>query len=396
MLQGNSEFVMVDEQKVVFETAIDLAQKSSASAKNVLIVEGGPGSGKSVVAINLLVELTRRELTTQYITKNAAPRAVYEVLLTGSFKKSYISNLFVGSGRFHGVEENSFDSLIVDEAHRLNEKSGLFSNLGENQVKEIIKSSLFSVFFIDENQRVTFKDIGSKGEIARWAHALGASLTILQLESQYRCNGSDAYLAWVDHRLQIRKTAHEALDRRQYDFRVYDDPEQMFDFISKQNATGGRARVVAGYCWEWKSKNSAKVCDIEIGSFRKKWNLASDGGAWLVQPDSIHQVGCIHTVQGLEMDYVGVIIGPDLVVRNGKVVTDGSKRAKGDQSIKGFRSLLRRDPVRARAEADIVIKNTYRTLLTRGARGCAIFCTDAETTGYFKEALKLDEDDRCG
>ena len=162
MLKGNNEFVLVDDQKVVYETALALARQSSATNKNVLIVEGGPGTGKSVVAVNLLVELLKKGLNARYVTKNAAPRAVYQAKLTGTLKKSVISNLFTGSGAFIDCEENVFDALIVDEAHRLNAKSGMFSNLGENQIKEIIKASAFSVFFIDEDQKVTLKDIGDE------------------------------------------------------------------------------------------------------------------------------------------------------------------------------------------------------------------------------------------
>ena len=151
MISGNPEFIMLDEQKLVYETAIKLAKESSPENKNVLIVQGGPGTGKSVVAVNLLVNIIQQlRLVAQYITKNAAPRAVYEAKLTNSMTKSAISNLFTGSGSFHSLEQNTFDVLIADEAHRLNEKSGMFKNIGENQIKEIIKSSKLSIFFIDE------------------------------------------------------------------------------------------------------------------------------------------------------------------------------------------------------------------------------------------------------
>lgn len=169
MLSGNSEFTMIDEQKIVFETALKLARESSEFNKNVLIVQGGPGTGKSVVAINLLVNLTDKQLVTQYITRNSAPREVYEAKLTGAFKKSHITNLFSGSGSFHSVKSNTYDALIVDEAHRLNAKSGMFSHLGENQVKEIINASKFCIFFVDEDQKVTLKDIGDKEEIKKFA-----------------------------------------------------------------------------------------------------------------------------------------------------------------------------------------------------------------------------------
>ncbi len=211
MLQGNEEFFMIDDQKLVYETALNLAQISTVKDKHVLIVEGGPGTGKSVVAINLLVQLTNKRLVTRYVTKNAAPRAVYESVLTGSFTKSHISNLFSGSGAYTNCEPNIFDALIVDEAHRLNEKSGLFQNLGENQIMEIIQAAKTSIFFIDEDQRVTWKDIGEIKEIKKWANKLGATVHSVDLQSQFRCNGSDGYLAWLDNVLQIKETANETL-----------------------------------------------------------------------------------------------------------------------------------------------------------------------------------------
>ncbi len=236
MLEGNKEFYMIDDQKVVYETALFLLNKSSAKKKNVFLVQGGPGTGKSVVAVNLLVEALNRGYLAQYVTKNAAPRAVYESLLTGTFKKTKIANLFSGSGSFTNVERNLFDVLIVDEAHRLNEKSGLFGNLGENQIKELIEASKFTVFFIDENQRVTWKDIGEEGEIKKWAKRLGADVCSLELTSQFRCNGSDGYLAWLDNALQIKETANVFLEKDSYDFQIFDSPVELRDLIIKKIA----------------------------------------------------------------------------------------------------------------------------------------------------------------
>lgn len=391
MLQGKEEFLMIDDQKIVFETALNLAKDSNRKKKQVLIVEGGPGSGKSVVAVNLLVAFTKNQMTSKYVTKNAAPRAVYEQLLTGTFKKSAISNLFVGSGSFTETDKNSFDTLIVDEAHRLNEKSGLYSNLGTNQIHEIVKSALFSVFFIDESQKVTMKDIGTKDEIRRWAKKEGAEVSQLELASQFRCNGSDAYIAWLDHTLQLHETANPILGTSEYDFKVIDDPNELRRKIEEVNRTEKRnkSRVVAGYCWDWKSKSDKNANDITIGSdFKMNWNLASDGSTWIIEPKSVAQAGCIHTCQGLELDYVGVIIGLDFVVRNGIAVTDGLKRARADQSLKGFKSKLKTDPTTARKEADLIIKNTYRTLMTRGMKGCFLYSVDQETREYFKARLE--------
>ncbi len=388
LLKGNREFLMIDDQKMVYETALRLAKKASASTKQVLIVEGGPGTGKSVVAVNLLVELTSRLLLVQYVTKNAAPRSVYESKLTGAFKKSRISNLFKGSGAHTTTAPNVFDALIVDEAHRLNEKSGMYQNLGENQVKELMNASKFSVFFLDEDQRVTLKDIGSVEEISRWAKKLGADVTKMNLGSQFRCNGSDGYLAWVDNTLQVKKTANSTMEGIDYEFEVCSTPNELRERILKKNLERNKARMVAGYCWDWKSKKDKKAFDIELPEFKfaAKWNLATDGSLWIVKPETVNEIGCIHTCQGLELDYVGVIIGADLVVRDGRVHADPAKRSGQDSSIKGFKRCLAENPGEAKRSAAEIIKNTYRTLMTRGQRGCFVFAVDPETNAYLKAA----------
>ena len=388
LLAGNCEFLLIDDQKLVYETALELARHSKTGSKNVLIVNGGPGTGKSVVAINLLVELTRHKLVTQYITKNSAPRAVYEAKLVKSMTKSRISNLFVGSGQFTESKRNEFDALIVDEAHRLNEKSGMFQNLGENQIKEIIHAAAFSVFFLDEDQQIHWKDIGDNSEILRWAGFHGAEVTELDLASQFRCNGSDGYLAWADNTLQLRETANPTLEGANYAFTVCDSAAELRELIKAKNQPHNRARMVAGYCWDWISKKSKHAYDFDLdgGKFRARWNLSEDGMLWILKPDSVEEVGCIHTCQGLELDYVGVIVGPDLFVRDGKVTTDGAKRSKNDSSMKGYKGLLKKNPIAAREKADRIIKNTYRTLMTRGQKGCIFHSTDPETNAYFKNA----------
>ena len=394
MLKGNREFILLDDQKVIYETALDLATKSKVSEKHVLIVEGGPGTGKSVVAINLLVELTNRGFASQYVTKNAAPRDVYSIKLKGDYRKTYIDNLFVGSGKFIDVEKNTFDALIVDEAHRLNEKSGLFNNLGENQIKEIVNASKFSVFFVDDRQKIHVKDIGTKQSIWNIAEREGAKVYSMQLESQFRCNGSDGYINWIDNALQIKETANVRLSSVDYDFRIYSNPNEMFNAIVEKNKINNRSRVVAGYCWDWNSKNDLTKDDIIIPQFNfmKQWNLNSSQLPWLIDKDSVNQIGCIHTCQGLELDYVGVIIGLDLRYDGKKVLTDVSKRSSNDQSVKGFKKLLKEDHYRALQEADEIIKNTYRTLMTRGMKGCFVYFCDKALEQYFMSLRDEDKD----
>jgi DUF2075 family protein len=388
MLKGNDEFVMLDDQKVVYEAAVYLAKKAQGGKKQVLIVEGGPGTGKSVLAVNLLVSLTAEGIASQYVTKNSAPRAVYSVKLSGSYKKSYINNLFVGSGNFIETMPNTMGALIVDEAHRLNMKSGMFSNLGENQIKEIIKTAHFSVFFVDDCQRIHMKDVGNVQYIKECAEEMGADVHLEHLSSPFRCNGSDGYLSWLDNAIQIRETANIRLTEEDYDFRIFDSPTEMFEAIKHKNESNNKSRVVAGYCWDWKSKQDHRAYDIEIPQFflRKQWNFNSNE-PWLIGEHSIDQIGCIHTCQGLELDYVGVIIGPDMVYRNNRVVTDGFRRSPNDQSLKGFKSMMARKPNEALQAADAIIKNTYRTLMTRGMKGCYVYCCDSSLAEHFRELM---------
>lgn len=395
LLQGNREFEMIDDQKVVYETALDLAGRAKDGGKEVLLVEGGPGTGKSVVAINLLVELTRRQFVAHYVSRNAAPRAVYESKLSSSFIRTHITNLFKGSGAYLETAPNTMDVLLVDEAHRLNEKSGFYGNQGDNQIKEIISATRCSVFFLDQDQRVTLKDIGDREEIRRWAAEAGANLTELKLESQFRCNGSDGYLSWVNNTLQVEETANPTLAGIRYDFRVFDSPVDLRAHIVELNKERNKARMVAGYCWDWKGKKNPDVEDVTIPEhgFSMRWNLDTDSSLWIIAPDSVSEIGCIHTCQGLELDYIGVVIGPDLVVRNGQVLTDAGKRSSQDRSIRGYKSMLKEEPGQAKSLADRIIKNTYRTLMTRGQKGCYIYCVDGETNEYFKRFVEYEAAD---
>ena len=386
MLESNPEFNLIDDQKVVFERIMELSRQCEKDGKKrVLIAQGGPGTGKTVIAVNLLARLTQEGVFAQYCSKNSAPRTVYARKLKGHRTKSSIDNMFKGSGAYVDAPENAVGVILADEAHRLNEKSGLYRNQGINQVHEIIRAARLSVFFIDESQRVTVKDIGSVNEIKQWAATNGAEVFEEELVSQFRCNGSDGYLAWLDDVLGIRETANYDLENIDYEFIAFDTPQEMREKVIKRNAESNKARILAGYCWNWPKAGRANtnVHEIKIGDFEISWNL--DGGeAFAISPTSINEAGCIHTTQGLEFEYVGVIVGDDLRYENGHLVTDYTKRAGTDQSIRGLRRMEEEDPERARKLADEIIKNTYRTLMTRGMRGCYVYATDSGLREYLK------------
>jgi len=388
MLQGKEAFVLIDDQKTVLETIVKAAENGITGPKQVVIVKGGPGTGKSVIAINALSRLMGQRLIARYVTPNAAPRAVFEIKLKSAFKGGEIKELFSGSGNFTGIEENDFDVLIVDEAHRLKLRTQ-YSKGGDNQIREVIHAAKTSVFFLDEAQKVTWKDIGEAFEIEKFAKSMGAEVHYLELKSQFRCNGSDGYLTWLDESLEILEDSGSPFTGVNYDFKVFEDPSSLYEEIRLKNKVSNKSRMLAGYCWDWISKGDSKQFDIVFPefNFKAKWNLESRGSAWIIDPDSIEDIGCIHTSQGLELDYVGVIIGADFKVVDGKLVSDPAGRASTDVSLHGYKKEFKEDPEVATRKADQIIRNTYRTLMTRGMKGCYIYCTDPEVANYFRQRL---------
>ena len=402
--KGNPGFVMIDEQMVVYETVFELVKHAGESdEKHTVIVKGGPGTGKSVVAVNLLSAITSNlskdshNCLAYYVTRNAVPQNVYfEKLMEKYIKNNYVDPLFKGPGSFVDAERNQFTCLIVDDAHSLHEKSGFYRDSGENQIKEIINAAKVSVFFIDEEQIVTSKDIGSVAEIEKWARECGSTLyrkengKYLELTSQLRCNGCDGYLAFIEDVLEIRQTPNADGFNLDYDIQIFDNPTEMRSRLRDLNETlcpgflPNKTKMLAGYCYKWKTMagSAADVYDIELeNGFKARWNFGNTSSRENT-PDSFDQVGCILTSQGIEFDYVGVIIGKDLRYENGHVVTDITKRAFGDRSVAGLRN-HQNDEL-----ADKIIRNTYRTLLTRGRKGCYIYCEDRPLMEYLKSRVE--------
>ena len=392
MVKGNQEFLLIDEQKVAYETVKKLVEKAVKDAndparsrdKSVVIVSGGPGTGKSVVAIKLLCDLINKGFSANYVTKNAAPRNVYFAKLRqDKFKLGFIKSLFKSSDCFWDAPKNVLDCVIVDEAHRLKKKSMIFH--GENQIKELINCGKVAVFFIDEDQRITTKDIGSKEEIKKWADYYDATVyegQELNLVSQFRCNGSDGYLNFLDNLLEKRETANLTFDY-DYDIQLFSSPTKMREALRAKNAINNKSRMIAGYCYEWITENNPRGDEYDIvleDGFKAKWNFSNT--LFAIDEDSFDQVGCIHTTQGLEFDYCGIIVGQDLRYENGHVITDQTKEACSDKTS-GIRSC------KDRLLADQLIRNTYKTLLSRGQKGCFIYCEDKPLLKHISEMLKI-------
>ncbi len=389
MLKGQDEFILLDEQKTAYETILRNARQAQKSGKKVLVIKGGPGTGKSVISINALAQLTSERMNAKYVTANAAPRDVFQAKLKNLVKGDSVKHLFGGSGSYAETKKNSMDVLIVDEAHRLRMKSGMFKNLGESQTKEIIFSAKLSVFFIDEAQKVTWSDVGEISRIKAYAAELDADVELLELVSQFRCGGSDDYMAWLDDSLGLQNVPENYFSRDKFDFQIFESASDLHDAIRDKNRINNKSRVVAGYCWNWVSKKEPKAFDIVIPdeNYQARWNLASYGNEWIINPKSVDEVGCIHTCQGLEVDYVGVIVGGDLVIENGKLGTDPKRRAKSDKSLNGYIGERKLDPEAADAKADELIRNTYRTLMSRGMKGCYVYFTDPAVKKYFEDRI---------
>jgi uncharacterized protein len=387
MILGNPEFALIDDQKVAYEYCRKtIAEALKSQKKHTLIIQGGAGTGKTVIAMSLLGQLVSNEgLNAVYVSKNAAPRNVYfEKMRGGNLSQGYVKNLLKGSGSFVDAKTNDFAVILSDESHRLNEKSGIFKNKGENQIKEIIHAALVSVFFIDEDQKVTLSDIGSKAEIRHWAREEGSEIVEgedLVLRSQFRCNGSDGFVTFLDALLYHRDIPEVALKELDYDFEVFDDLPLMVQKLRTLNdATHNRARLLAGYCYNWVSEKDPSQNDINIRDFHAQWNFHQTN-TWAIDPNSFDQVGCIHTCQGLEFAYVGVIIGKDLRYENGEIITDYKARAKTDKSLNGLGKLSNK------SIADTIIRNTYKVLMDRGLKGCYVYCEDPALRDYLRSFI---------
>lgn len=368
---------LIDEQEIVYEKAMELSKRSiEDNKKRVFIVKGGPGTGKSILAMKILSELTlnpdKKMEKVNFITPVKAQKIIYKNVFKESKIYEKLIQKFESAGAFTNATNDRNDVSIIDESQRLKEKSGFYENKGENQIKEIIKASRLSIFFIDDLQRVTIKDKGSVSEIRKLAKQQKAIIEEFELTSQFRCAGSASYIAMIEDILQIRNTAnHDGFDSKlNYELRVVDDPNEMRDFIRKKNKKNNSCRIVAGYCWDSKKESRPRkdILDIQMPkyNFYMSWNLLDE--PWAIAKGSVERAGCIYTCLGMEFDYIGVIIGKDLIYRNGKIEVDFKEKAKTDGALKGLNKLNDLNEKQKKEKIEEIIKNTYRILLTRARK----------------------------
>lgn len=401
MLEGNDEFDLLDVQNEAFQVIRHaIAGIATAVKRQVFIVHGGPGTGKSVIAVQLLAEILKSKRLGFFIAPNKAFRdTLVEQLARGS--REYREDgqaLFQSSWSFHAADfmkDRLHEVLIVDEAHRLKDEA--YQYRGASMVDDMVRAARISVFFLDETQRVQWNDSGSEDRIREAARKFKAHVhPPFRLTAQFRCGGSDGYLNWLDDILQIRPTGNfENWADEQYDFRVFDDPADLYRELKARNA-GNKARLVAGYSWEWPTAGRQRrghVKHVSVDGLSLPWNFSGEN--WATAPDGIDQVGCVHTCQGVEFDWLGVLVGPDLRFENGRVIGDPARRARTDSSLKGWKTALREagdDEAAKKAvltKVQAIIKNTYKVLLSRGRKGCFVWCADPALREYLRERLQL-------
>ncbi len=387
MFSGNEVYTLLDEQKVAYSNIIKYA--GDADKKTTIIVNGGPGTGKSVVAMNSFVTLLEKQKNIKFVAPNASFKTAIVDMLANNRKnsKGRLKSLFTGSATFYDAIPDQFDVLIVDEAHRLKAK-GTYMYKGDSQVDDVIRSSIVNVFFIDDNQRIRPNDEGSVEKLKEIAKKYNSEVVEVELKAQFRCAGAEGFLNWVDHNLQIEETAnYDGWDDDVFEFSIVDNPNSLRQIINKKNEEGFKARMLAGFAWPWTSEKEgnadAGVCDVKIEehNFEMPWNSRLSQYSWAIEDKGENQVGCIHTSQGLEFDYVGVIIGNDLKYNPDTMEIYANY---GDYYDTAGKSGLKEKP----EELTKLVKNIYRVLLSRGMKGCYIFCRDKNLQEYLKVRYK--------
>lgn len=385
MIDTKKEYYLLDEQKVILEEIRrNVIDSYTDHKKRVILIKGGPGTGKSVLAIKALSELLKIGLIGSYVSKNMAPRNVYKSILSKENPGILVHEFFKTSSYLFRDFDNKYDFLLVDEAHRLQEKSGLRHHINENQIKAAIRTSRCCIFFVDEKQMITLKDVGTVSNIYHFANLFDADIQEYELKSQFRCQGSNHYLDFIESFLYNK---NEKVNFH-FDFQILDSPNKLYELIKQKN-TSNNARLVAGFCWNRYSKeaDNQNYHDIQLKDFSLSWNL-KHGEEFALRENAIHEVGCVYNVQGLEFDYIGVIIGPDLIYRNRRVCTDYTKRASTEKSLYGLHVLLKENKEKYSKVADTIIRNTYLVLLTRGIKGCYVYACDEKLQEHLKRIVE--------
>jgi DUF2075 family protein len=392
VIRGNKEYVLLDEQYVVYNKVLACSKEGFHDRrKTVVIIKGGPGTGKSVIAINLMSDLLTRGLNAHYATGSKAfTETLRKIIgLRGSSQFKYFNS-------YAQAQSNEIDVLVCDEAHRIRKTSNSrytprVKQSNKPQIQEILDAAKVSVFFIDDKQVVRPDEIGSSGFIREQAQKNRCRIFEYELEAQFRCAGSDGFVNWINNTLDIERTANVIWEGDEsFEFRVYPSPQALDEAIREKARMGNTARMTAGFCWPWSApKNDGTLIeDVQIEEYSRPWNAKPEARRlaagipkatlWAYDPNGINQIGCIYTAQGFEFDYVGVIVGTDLTYNLDEQKWDAHLEKSFDGPVK-----------RAKGQFIELVKNTYRVLFSRGIKGCYVYFIDKDTERFFKSRMDL-------
>jgi hypothetical protein len=389
-IRDREQFVLLDQQRLAHNLVLHAIEAARAGdAKTVIVVSGGPGSGKSVIALSLLGELARRGRTVLHATGSRSfTQTLRQVTGRGSPRTR---NLFKYFNQFVDADRNGLEVLILDEAHRMRETSmSRYTprrlRTDRRQVDELIAAARVPVFLLDEHQVVRPGEMGTVREIEAHATALGLAVQKIDLNAHFRCGGSEAYMEWVTRLLGLESGGplHWVGDPA-FTVQVADSPHELEHVLRTKLDKGYGARIAAGYCWPWSDPrpDGSLVDDVVIGDWSRPWNLRGDravGGAppsalWATDPAGFGQVGCVYTAQGFEYDWNGVIIGPDLVWR-----ADGWRAVREASRDPDLRSRTKVTD----HEFGRLVRNVYKVLLTRGMVGTVLYSPDPQTNDMLR------------
>lgn len=397
VIRREPTYVLLDEQQVAFNHILGRVRDREASTEqSTFLIRGGPGTGKSVIAVNLLAELSGDGYVTQHATGSKA--------FTENLRKTVGARARAQFNYFNSfavAEPQVLDAIICDEAHRIREtsnhrfmKKDARSELP--QVEELMRSAKVSVFFIDDRQVVRPGEVGNSDLIKETAKRLKVPVFEHELKTQFRCGGSDAFVGWIDNSLEVVQTPFVLWDDEQeFDFQIVDSPQELELMIRNRAAEGHSARLTAGFCWPWSDpdQDGSLVRDVEIDGWAMPWNAKPDAGRlapgipksnyWASDPAGLEQVGCVYTAQGFEYDYAGVIFGRDLAWR--------PRQGWVGQPEHSHDSVVKRGAKKDPAAFTALVKNTYRVLLTRGLQGCYVYFEDDQTRDFFLSRVEWPE-----
>jgi DUF2075 family protein/SOS-response transcriptional repressor LexA/DNA replication protein DnaC len=385
----NSDLFKYSPYKALTEDQSNFVKKIFADIKNkkakTYIVNGQPGTGKTVLATYLVKYLKEHKDTEHLKIALVIPMGSLRETIKKVFRniKGLSANMVVIP---NDVVRGDYDLVIVDEAHRLKRRKNLgaafaaFDSinkiLGLNReatnVDWIIKKSKYQIFFYDKNQNVMPADVGPE-EFDKLKDAVKYDLT-----TQLRVQAGEKYIKFIEDLLNNKENKDGF---GVHDFKIYDDVGKMVNDIKEKDKELGLSRIVAGYAWPWLSNPDRNEYpadnDIKIGNCKLRWN--STAVDWVNSPNAINEVGCIHTTQGYDLNYVGVIIGPELMYNSdlGNMYIDRGK----------YHDRNGRAGVTDDEELKRYIINIYKTLLTRGIKGAYVYVVDNELREYFKDFI---------